>query len=66
MLRKTGKRRRVRRQGGAEHRRAADAQANAQDTNLISSATSRIPVAVERTNEEWVAAWHATRLLGAH
>ena len=45
---------------------AVDAQANAQDTNLISSATSRIPVAVERTNEEWVAAWHATRLLGAH
>ena len=43
---------------------AVDAQANAQDTNLISSATSRIPVAVERTNEEWVAAWHATRVLG--
>ena len=45
---------------------AVDAQANAQDTNLISSATSRIPVAVARTHEEWVAAWHATRLLGAH
>ena len=44
---------------------ALDSEANAQNADLITSATSRIPVAVERTNEEWVAAWHATRLLGA-
>ncbi len=44
---------------------ALDAQANGRDADLISSLDSRIPVAVERTNEEWVAAWHATRLLGA-
>jgi len=44
---------------------ALDPAANGQSANLISSATSRIPVAVERTNEEWVAAWHATRLLRA-
>ncbi|GAO25362.1 acetate kinase [Alicycliphilus sp. B1] len=44
---------------------ALDAQANGRDADRISSLDSRIPVAVERTNEEWVAAWHATRLLGA-
>ena len=44
---------------------ALDADANARDADRISSAQSRIPVVVERTNEEWVAAWHATRLLGA-
>ena len=44
---------------------ALDGEANAQSADLISSTTSRIPVAVERTNEEWVAAWHATRLLDA-
>ena len=44
---------------------ALDAQANGRDADLISSLDSRIPVAMERTNEEWVAAWHATRLLGA-
>ena len=43
---------------------AVDAQANADNADLISGPTSRIPVAVERTNEEWVAAWHATRVLG--
>ncbi|MGP1693279.1 MAG: acetate/propionate family kinase, partial [Giesbergeria sp.] len=42
---------------------ALDAQANAQNADCISSAASRIPVLVERTNEEWVAAWHARRLL---
>ena len=40
-----------------------DAQANAQNADRISSAASRIPVQVERTNEEWVAAWHACQLL---
>lgn len=44
---------------------ALDAQANGRNADRISSLDSRIPVAVERTNEEWVAAWHATRLLGA-
>ena len=44
---------------------ALDADANARDADRISSAQSRIPVVVERTNEEWVAAWHTTRLLGA-
>ena len=44
---------------------ALDADANGRNAELISSPASRIPVAVERTNEEWVAAWHATRLLGA-
>ena len=45
---------------------ALDTEANAQSADLISSPASRIPVAVERTNEEWVAAWHTTRLLGVH
>ena len=44
---------------------ALDADANGRNAELISSPASRIPVAVERTNEEWVAAWHAARLLGA-
>ena len=42
---------------------ALDSEANAQNADRISSAASRIPVQVERTNEEWVAAWHACRLL---
>ena len=42
---------------------ALDPEANGHNADLISSPTSRIPVAVERTNEEWVAAWHACRLL---
>ena len=44
-----------------------NADANAQNALLISSTTaplSRIPVAVEPTNEEWIAAWHATVLMG--
>jgi acetate kinase len=44
---------------------ALDPTANGTSADLIASTTSRIPVAVERTNEEWVAAWHATRLLAA-
>ena len=43
---------------------ALDPQANDQNADRISTAASRIPVVVERTNEEWVAAWHTTRLLG--
>ena len=42
---------------------ALDLQANNQSADCISSPASRIPVVVERTNEEWVAAWHACRLL---
>ena len=42
---------------------ALDPQANGQSADRISSPASRIPVVVERTNEEWVAAWHACRLL---
>lgn len=47
-----------------------DTGANTQNALLISSSTapvSRIPVAVEPTNEEWIAAWHTTALtaLGA-
>ena len=44
-----------------------DADANAHNGLLISSTTdplSRIPVAVEPTNEEWIAAWHTTALMG--
>ncbi|MFT7723464.1 MAG: acetate/propionate family kinase [Roseateles sp.] len=40
-----------------------DADANAADAPLISSAASRVRVGVEPTNEEWVAARHARRLL---
>ena len=43
---------------------ALDADANAQDGLLISSPASRVRVAVEPTNEEWVAAWHAVALTG--
>ena len=43
---------------------ALDPEANQQNADSISSPASRIPVAVERTNEEWVAAWHACRVLG--
>ena len=42
---------------------ALDPQANGSNADRISSPESRIPVVVERTNEEWVAAWHATRVL---
>lgn len=42
---------------------AVDDAANAQNAACISSPASRIPVLVERTNEEWVAAWHACRML---
>lgn len=44
---------------------ALDADANAQNALMISSTASRVPVAMEPTNEEWIAAWHTTRLLGA-
>ena len=43
---------------------ALNADANAQNALLISSTASRVPVAMEPTNEEWIAAWHTTRLLG--
>ncbi len=42
-----------------------DAPANAADAPLISTATSCVRVAVEPTNEEWIAACHAQRLLDA-
>ena len=42
---------------------ALDAAANARHAPCISSAASRVRVAVEPTNEEWIAAWHAARLL---
>ena len=45
---------------------ALDPQANGRHADRISSPESRIPVVVERTNEEWVAAWHATRVLAGH
>lgn len=40
-----------------------DGDANAQNADVISTVASRIPVLVERTNEEWVAAWHACQVL---
>ena len=40
-----------------------DASANAANAAVISTATSRVRVAVEPTNEEWIAARHAQRLL---
>ncbi|MBY0411392.1 MAG: acetate/propionate family kinase [Burkholderiaceae bacterium] len=43
---------------------ALSPQANAQNALLISSPTSRVPVAVEPTNEEWIAAWHTAALMG--
>lgn len=42
---------------------ALDESANAANAPVISSADSRIRVAVEPTNEEWIAACHAQRLL---
>ena len=40
-----------------------DEAANAADASLISGADSRVAVAVERTNEEWIAAVHCVELL---
>ncbi|MBN8727708.1 MAG: acetate/propionate family kinase [Xanthomonadales bacterium] len=40
-----------------------DADANARHDSVISSPDSRVTVGVENTNEEWIAAWHAARLL---
>ena len=42
---------------------AMEGGANAQHADVISSDDSRVAVLVERTNEEWVAAWHAGRVL---
>jgi len=39
-----------------------DDEANQAHAAVISSSASRIRVAVEPTNEEWVAAWHAVKL----
>ena len=44
---------------------ALDSQANASHAALISDPASRVRVAVEPTNEEWIAARHAQRLLAA-
>jgi acetate kinase len=41
-----------------------DDEANAVHAPTISRATSRVRVAVEPTNEEWIAACHAWRVLG--
>lgn len=41
-----------------------EAQANAVDAPVISAPGSRVRVAVEPTNEEWIAARHAQRILG--
>ena len=43
--------------------RALDRDANSADASTISVPRSRVRVAVEPTNEEWVAATHARRLL---
>ncbi len=43
-----------------------DANANAIDAPVISAADSRVLVAVEPTNEEWIAARHARELLAAN
>lgn len=40
-----------------------DATANARHAATISTHGSRVTVGVEATNEEWVAAWHARRIL---
>jgi acetate kinase len=40
-----------------------DADANARNATTISSAASRIVVAVEPTNEEWIAAWRSAECL---
>ena len=42
---------------------ALDGEANAADAPLISTASSRVRVGVEPTNEEWIAARHASALL---
>lgn len=44
---------------------ALDADANARNALCISSSASRVPVAVEPTNEEWMAARHASALMGS-
>jgi len=41
-----------------------DEDANAEHAATISRPTSRVRVAVEPTNEEWIAACHASRVLG--
>ena len=43
---------------------ALDPDANARNDLLVSGPTSRVPVAVEPTNEEWIAAWHTVALMG--
>jgi acetate kinase len=40
-----------------------DADANDRHAPIISTPGSPVTVGVERTNEEWIAAWHAARLL---
>jgi acetate kinase len=42
-----------------------DSKANGANASTISSARSRVLVAVEPTNEEWIAASHAVRVLSA-
>lgn len=42
-----------------------DAEANQRDASTISRAHSAVTVGVEPTNEEWIAATHANRLLAA-
>ena len=43
---------------------ALDADANALNAPVISPAASRVQVAVEPTNEEWIAAWRTLALVG--
>ncbi|CAN5787925.1 acetate/propionate family kinase [soil metagenome] len=43
---------------------ALDDEANTSNARVVSSTTSRVLVAVEPTNEEWVAAVHAVQMLG--
>ncbi|MFA7436940.1 acetate/propionate family kinase [Castellaniella sp.] len=40
-----------------------DAEANARHAAVISTPDSPVTVGVEKTNEEWIAAWHSARLL---
>jgi acetate kinase len=42
-----------------------DPKANAANASTLSSARSRVLVAVEPTNEEWIAASHAVALLAS-
>lgn len=42
-----------------------DAESNAAHAATISTTASRVPVAVEPTNEEWIAASHPVDLLPA-